>query len=173
MFSSLFCKILISEHGQQMQPRNAGLSLQFTQTVAPVQKDFDDNMNMAILCQTPRLVCISPALIARLDTLYRLLRSSFTNCLLPRNPHVRPYPLKQLFSGVRLLRVQVSLSNMSATEMLAPGLGQHTAASHLRNSSLVQVSGSPAGSAAAGNMSPPQIAHTATPVTKPVKASTG
>jgi hypothetical protein len=45
-----------------------------------------------------------------------------------------------------------------------------TAASHLLNSSFVQFSGLPLGSSAAGNMSPPHIAHAATAVTIPVKA---
>ncbi len=49
--------------------------------------------------------------------------------------------------------------------------GSYTAASHRLISSRVQVSGSPVGSCWGGNISPPHIAHTATPVTSPVKAS--
>jgi putative heme iron utilization protein len=47
---------------------------------------------------------------------------------------------------------------------------QRTAASHLRSSSSVHVSGSPLGSGVAGNISPPQMAHAAVAVTKPAKA---
>jgi hypothetical protein len=48
-----------------------------------------------------------------------------------------------------------------------------TAASQRLISSLVQVSGSPLGSASAGNISPPYMAQMATPVTKPANAITG
>lgn len=48
--------------------------------------------------------------------------------------------------------------------------GTHTAASHLLISSRVHVSGSPLGSSAGGNISPPQIDQTPTAVIKPVKA---
>jgi hypothetical protein len=44
-----------------------------------------------------------------------------------------------------------------------------TAANHLLISSLVQSSGLPVGSAAAGNMSLPQMAQTLTAVTNPAK----
>lgn len=89
--------------------------------------------------------------------------------LLPRNSHVRPYPFEQLFPAVRLLWMEVSLPTRQQSKQ--PSSKERlTAESHLRSSSLVQVPGSPLGSCSEGNMSPPQIAHTATPVTKPVKA---
>ncbi len=51
------------------------------------------------------------------------------------------------------------------------GTGVNTAANHRRISSLVQVSGSPFGSGAAGNISDPQIAQTAVAVTSPPNAT--
>lgn len=98
------------------------------------------------------------------------LRASHPN-LLPRYPHVRPDSFEQLFSCIRVLRVQVSLSPCQYGLYALVSEPRPTAASHLRKSSLDQVAGSPLGSGCAGNMSPPQMAHTATPVTKPVKAS--
>lgn len=107
---------------------------------------------------------------------------SVISTVLSRNSVVCPDPLQQLFFGVRRLGVKVSLPDVSYLNLStadpdssilrvpSPKFKKLTAASHLIISDFVHVAGSPLGSSSVGNMSPPHMAQTATPVTRPVKA---
>lgn len=67
-------------------------------------------------------------------------------------PHIRQHPYEQLLPGILLMREEVSLEAEDQVSLtiifmsLMGELGDLTALSHLRISSLVHVSGSPLGS---------------------------